>query len=99
MCMCEAGTEASAAVGAVGRRANQPGVARINLAVARINLECVGITTFDGLLPQKMCGMIPISFAFLLHSGINLDGARINLDGARINLDGAGVKSREITGL
>ena len=50
--------------------------------------------------------MIPLAFASLLHSGINLDGARIsldgariNLDGARINLDGAGVKSREITGL
>jgi hypothetical protein len=74
-------------------------VARINLAVARINLECVGITKFDGLLPQKMCGMIPLSFAYLLYSGINLDGVTIDLDGARINLDGAGVKSREFTGL
>jgi hypothetical protein len=46
-----------------------------------------------------MCGMIPLSFAYLLYSGINLDGVTIDLDGARINLDGAGVKSREFTGL
>jgi hypothetical protein len=43
--------------------------------------------------------MIPLSFAYLLYSGINLDGVTIDLDGARINLDGAGVKSREFTGL